>query len=99
MMALLETYSFTEIAIFVVMFAIAFKGVVTFWDWLVSRLSVHFKKENEEALRIEYVDKKFEEIDEKIKLLYEDHERCECQYKEQLEALNALVECIKDKDK
>ena len=99
MVALLQTYSITEIIIFLVMFAIAFKSVVSFWDWLVSRLSVHFKKENEQALRIEYVDKKFEEIDEKIKLLYADHERCDCQNQELIETLNSLVDYIKDNDK
>ena len=98
MVALLQTYSITEMIIFLVMFAIAFKSVVSFWDWLVSRLSVHFKKENEQALRIEYVDKKFEEIDEKIKLLYIDHERCDCQNQEQLEKLNFVIEYIKEKN-
>ena len=99
MMALLETYSITEIIIFLVMFAIAFKSVVTFWDWLVSRLSVHFKKENEQALRVEYIDRKFEEIDEKIKLLYADHAKCDCQNQELIETLNLLTEYIKDNNK
>lgn len=79
MMALLETYSITEILIFLVMLAIAFKSVVTFWDWLVSRLSVHFKKENEQALQQEKTEKKFEEIDEKFKQLQEKQQKCDCQ--------------------
>lgn len=79
MMALLETYSITEILIFLVLLAIAFKSVVTFWDWLVSRLSVHFKKENEQALQQEKTDKKFEEIDEKFKQLQEKQQKCNCQ--------------------
>lgn len=79
MMALLETYSITEILIFLVMLAIAFKSVVTFWDWLVSRLSVHFKKENEQALQQEKTEKKFEEIDEKFKQLQEKQQKCNCQ--------------------
>lgn len=79
MMALLETYSITEILIFLVLLAIAFKSVVTFWDWLVSRLSVHFKKENEQALQQEKTEKKFEEIDEKFKQLQENQQKCNCQ--------------------
>lgn len=79
MMTLLETYSITEILIFLVLLAIAFKSVVTFWDWLVSRLSVHFKKENEQALQQEKTDKKFEEIDEKFKQLQKSQQKCNCQ--------------------
>ena len=79
MMALLETYSITEILIFLVLLAIAFKSVVTFWDWLVGRLSVHFKKESEQALQQEKTEKKFEEIDEKFKQLQEKQQKCDCQ--------------------
>lgn len=48
MLEFLKTYSITDILIFLVMFALAFKGVITFWDWGVERLRKIFNKEYEE---------------------------------------------------
>ena len=46
MLEFLQTYSASEVLIFLVMFAAAFKGAVTFWDWLVEKLRKWFGKEN-----------------------------------------------------
>lgn len=48
MLEFLKTYSISDILIFLVMFALAFKGVITFWDWGVERLRKIFNKEYEE---------------------------------------------------
>lgn len=43
----LQSYSLSEILIFLVMFAVAFKGVVSFFDWGIDRLRKIFKKEQQ----------------------------------------------------
>ena len=46
MKELLTTYSIEEILIFLVVLAIAIKGVITFFDWAKDRLKRMFDKEN-----------------------------------------------------
>lgn len=43
----LQSYSLSEILIFLVMFAVAFKGVVSFFDWGIERLRKVFNKEQQ----------------------------------------------------
>ena len=95
MMALLETYSLIEIIIFLTMIAIAFKAVVTFWDWLVSRLTVYFTKKNEQTLQQQEISKRFEENDEKFKKLFEYHQKQD----EQMQVLLAKIDSLIDSDK
>lgn len=96
MMALLEAYSITEILLFLVMFAIAFKAIVSFWDWLVSRLTTHFVKQNERTLQQRENTKRFEEIDEKLELLFADHECQQAQMKKILNKIDELIDSDKD---
>ena len=96
MMTLLETYSLTEIIIFLVLFAIAAKSVVTFWDWLVSRLTVHFNKTNEQTLQQQEMTKRFEEYDAKLEKLFEYHEKADIQREELLIKINDLIESDRD---
>lgn len=42
---LLSTYSLTDILLFLIIFAIAAKGVITFFDWAADRLRKVFSKE------------------------------------------------------
>lgn len=53
MIDLLSQYSISEILIFIVILALAFKGVVSFFDWLSQRMEKHYfnkqeKKEDED---------------------------------------------------
>ena len=53
MIDLLSQYSISEILIFIVILALAFKGVVSFFDWLSQRVEKHYfnkqeKKEDED---------------------------------------------------
>lgn len=96
MMTLLETYSLTEILFFLVIIATAFKAVVTFWDWLVSRLTVHFNKANEQTLQQQEITKRFEENDAKFEKLFEYHQKRDEQTQELLDKINSLIESDKD---
>ena len=48
MLDFLKAYSFSEILIFLIMFAIAFKSVITFWDWFTDKMRKWFGKQNRE---------------------------------------------------
>lgn len=48
MAQLLATYSIAEILLFIILLAIAIKGVVTFWDWGWERLKKVFHKESQQ---------------------------------------------------
>lgn len=51
---LLQTYSIEQILIFIVVFAIAVKGCIDFWDWAKKRLGLAFEnKEKKEELKKE----------------------------------------------
>lgn len=45
---LLTGYSISEMLTFIVILALALKGVITFWDWSVDRLRKLFHKETEQ---------------------------------------------------
>ena len=47
MIELLATYFLTEILTFIITFALAIKGFVTFWDWAIERIRKVFKKETQ----------------------------------------------------
>ena len=57
MIQLLNTYSIGEIFIFVVILALAVKGVVTFGDWGIERLRRLFNKENQRETDRQQIDK------------------------------------------
>ena len=45
---LIGTYSIQEIVSFLVIFALAIKGFVSFWDWTYARLKAVFRKETDQ---------------------------------------------------
>lgn len=72
MSELFESFSLSEIILFVVLIAAAVKGIVQFYDWGYNRLKDMFSKEhNAEEQQVE-VDKRFKDVDEKIKELQEN---------------------------
>lgn len=48
MIELLEQYSITEIIIFIVLLSSSFKGMVTFWEWLIGWLRKQFQKNQDD---------------------------------------------------
>ena len=75
MIQLLNTYSIGEIFIFVVILALAVKGVVTFGDWGIERLRRLFNKENQRETDRQQIDKLVENqraTNEKIEQLLND---------------------------
>ena len=58
---LVEIYSTQEILLFLVIFASAVKGFVSFWDWGYGRLKQMFKKENDKEQEIDSIQTQFNE--------------------------------------
>lgn len=82
---LLANYSLSQILLFLVVFSIALKGVVTFWDWAIERLRKIFKKESQE-----------ENDSKKIELLANRQDNFENTLKEINEKIDLLIQSDKD---
>lgn len=83
---LLKTYSLQEIIMFLVMFAIAFKAIASFWDWLQEWLRKKFgKKENP-----------VQEIENKVTELFSIQQRQDGEMGEMHSAIDILLESDKD---
>lgn len=52
---LVGTYSVQEILLFIVTFALAIKGFVSFWDWGYARLKQVFKKETDQEQEMDSI--------------------------------------------
>lgn len=75
MIQLLSVYSIGEILVFIVILALAVKGVVTFGDWGIERLRRLFNKESQRETDRQQIDKLVEnqkDMNEKIERLLND---------------------------
>ena len=63
MIDLLESYSISEIFIFIFMLGLAIKGIISFWDWAVERLRRVFNKETAQHEKEESIEAHFERDD------------------------------------
>lgn len=67
MKQLLGAYDLTEILTFLVLLALAVKGVVTFYDWAKDRLGIFFGKETKKQLEKISIEKRFIEDEQELK--------------------------------
>lgn len=63
---LLATFSIAEIIMFLVLFATALKGVITFWDWAVDRLRKIFNKQTQREADQAEILNKIEEVGKEV---------------------------------
>ncbi len=83
---LLKTYSLQEIVMFLVMFAIAFKAIASFWDWLQEWLRKKFGKKENPA----------QEIEKRVAELFNIQQQQEEEMGEMHNAIDILLESDKD---
>ncbi len=83
---LLNHYSIQEIVMFLVIFAIAFKSVASFWDWLKSWLEKKFGR------KIDPV----KDIEQKVTELFNIQEKQDAQMQKMHSAIDVLLESDKD---
>lgn len=89
---LVGTYSVQEVLLFIVTFALAIKGFVSFWDWGYARLKQVFKKESDQEQEIDSIQKHF---DEHLK----DYEIMQNNQNETLRVLTEKINLLIDSDK
>ena len=83
-----ETYSLTQIIIFITLSALAVKEFINLIDWFLNRGEKYFKNKNKE-------EDKFAKYEEEIKALKENQEKMS----ESINKLSANVELLIDSDK
>ena len=83
-----ETYSLTQIIIFIILSALAVKEFINLIDWFLNRGEKYFKNKNKE-------EDKFAKYEEEIKALKENQEKMS----ESINKLSANVELLIDSDK
>ena len=90
---LVGTYSAQEILLFLVTFALAIKGFVSFWDWGYARLKQVFKKESDQEQEIDSIQKQFDEHLESYKIMQDSQNET---LKQLTEKINLLIDSDKD---
>ncbi len=93
---LVETYSIQEILLFLVTFALAIKGFVSFWDWGYERIRKIFKKEIEQEDEIDYIQVQIDEHKKEYNMLKESQEKLQKDLSNILDKVNLLIDSDKD---
>lgn len=96
MMQLLETYSVTEILTFVVLLALAVKGVVTFYDWGKERLGVIFGKETKKQMEKISLEQRFQKNEESIEKIKQEEAALAITLNDLSNKIDLLIESDKD---
>lgn len=73
MATLLTTFSIQEILVFIVLFAVAVKGVVSFLDWAYARLRKIFIKEQKQQNDSQQIELRFEKDETRVEELAGEH--------------------------
>ena len=92
---LFTQYSLTEIIIFLSTFALAFKSMVSFWDWSIDRIKKIFNKQNEKEKNKEDILQQLSRDQKQIN----DLQKSQNKIFEQLSNLNSLCEELIDSNK
>jgi hypothetical protein len=100
MLQLLESYSISEIIIFFIVFCLAIKEAITFYDWTKTRLQQGYnknlkEKEDKDSLRTE-LNKVEDSFHKKEKEMSEGFKRINEQINDLSEKINLLI--VSDKD-
>ena len=95
MIELLATYSLAEILTFIITFALAIKGFVTFWDWAVERVRKIFKKESQKDREKQLLEERLLRGDIKMKELTQQQEKT----KQQLDDINNKIDLLISSDR
>lgn len=93
---LIETYSLHEILLFLVTFALAIKGFVSFWDWGYERLKKVFKKENDQEKEMDSIQTQIDEHKKDYELLKNNQVQLQDNLSNLIEKVNLLIDSDKD---
>ena len=96
MLEFLQAYSLSEILIFLVMFAIAFKSVIAFWDWAVERLRKVFNKQTQSQQFQTSVEQYWSQNDRRIQDIVKKQKQTDDSIKQITDSVNLLIESDRD---
>lgn len=96
MIEILQKYSFVEIVIFIVALAVSIKGVITFYDWAVSRLRTVFNKEHQEKTEADKIEKRFERNEKALAELKSEQDKISDALSSLMDRIELLVNSDKD---
>lgn len=88
---LFSTYSVSEIIIFLIMLALAIKGLVTFFDWAYARLKKIFSHQQEEENKEEQIALHFQKNEEVISHLIENQTNFQADFKKLTDKVDMLI--------
>ena len=95
MIELLAKYSLSEIVAFLVTFALAIKGVISFYDWATERLKKTFSKETQRDKEKEVLEERLVYGADKMRAL----DKQQKQTNEQLKVIHKQLEMLISSDK
>ena len=95
MIELLAKYSLSEIVAFLVTFALAIKGVISFYDWATERLKKVFSKETQRDKEKEVLEERLVYGADKMRAL----DKQQRQTNERLKAIHKQLEMLISSDK
>lgn len=93
---LVGTYSVQEILLFLVTFALAIKGFVSFWDWGYERLKKVFKKETDQEQEMDLIQDQISAHQAEYQLLKDNQDKFREDLKNLLDKVNLLIDSDKD---
>lgn len=95
MLELLNHYSITDVIVFLVLFALALKGCINFWDWSVDRLRKVFKKESKQEQSKKALDEKLNQYDAKMNSILTHQE----EMNKNISIINEKLHLLMDSDR
>lgn len=96
MTELFNNYTVGEIVSFVVTFALATKGIVTFWDWAVDRVKKSMNKQTQKERERQILEEKIERNEQKIIEVFKKEEENKQTLDNLSQCVNILVQSDKD---
>lgn len=96
MLALLQNYSVSEILIFIVLLALAIKGVISFIDWVNEKIKKAFNKGYNKINEKEEINKRLKQENDIIKSLQQRQQKTDEILKTLTTKINMLIESDED---
>lgn len=93
---LLAAYSITEILVFIVVLALAIKGVITFYDWAVERLKRVFDKEYKATTDKQQLENRLHQGSETMDKLAKNQEEMAAVIQKLSDKIDMLIDSDKD---
>lgn len=96
MQALIDNYSFSEIMTFLITFALALKGLVTFWEWAIDKLKNKFKKESDKETELDTIKNTLDEYRKDYEILKDNQLQLQEDIKYIIDKVDMLIDSDKD---